>query len=100
MIYREHSGAFGQNACSALGGGSGQNFRLSGVLVSVLFAALTNAALARDPVPTEPSIEEVQQALAGGRFTVRDLERHYERRITTIDRAGIRINSVLEINPD
>jgi amidase len=82
------------------GHGSAQNFRLSGPLVAILFAALTNAALARDPVPAEPNIVEVQQALAAGRFNVRTLERHYERRIAAIDRAGARINSVLEINPD
>jgi amidase len=74
--------------------------RLSGVLVSILFAGVTNTALAHDSVPTEPSIAEVQRALAAGRFTVRDLERHYEARIRAIDRAGARINSVLEINPD
>jgi amidase len=65
----------------------------------VLVVGPDNAA-ARDPVPTEPSIVEIQQALAAGRFDVRALERHYRRRINAIDRAGARINSVLETNPD
>jgi len=55
---------------------------------------------ARDPVPTEPSIVEVQQALAAGRFDVRTLEHHYETRINTLDRAGPKLNSVIELNPD
>jgi amidase len=73
---------------------------LIGILVSALLTAFAHAARARDPVPAEPSIVEVQRALAAGRFDVRTLERHYERRIAAIDRAGVRINSVLEINPD
>ncbi|MDB6158338.1 MAG: amidase [Gammaproteobacteria bacterium] len=75
-------------------------FRLSGVFVTTVLATCANDAAARDSVPTEPSIIEVQQGLAAGRFDVRALERHYETRINAIDRAGARINSVLEINPD
>ncbi|MDB6107336.1 MAG: amidase, Asp-tRNAAsn/Glu-tRNAGln amidotransferase subunit, partial [Gammaproteobacteria bacterium] len=74
--------------------------RLSGVFVPALLAGCAHSAAARNPVPTEPSIVEVQQALAAGRFDVRALERHYETRITAVDRTGARINSVLEINPD
>src|ERR1700730_2784632 len=70
------------------------------VLVTTVLAVCANDAAARDAVPTEPSIVEVQQALATGRFDVRALERHYETRINAIDRAGARISSVLEINPD
>jgi amidase len=101
MIDCEHCETFEQSTRPDLGSGRGaaQNFRLSGVVVSALLAAFTNVALARDPIPAEPSIVEVQQALAAGRFNVRDLERHYEARINAIDRAGPRINSVLEINP-
>jgi amidase len=76
-----------------------RNFRLSGMAVPAILAACANAAFARDPVPTEPSIVEVQRALAAGRFDVRTLERHYETRIKAIDRAGPRLNSVIEINP-
>jgi hypothetical protein len=70
------------------------------VVVTTFLAVCANDAAARDSVPTEPSIVEVQQALAAGRFDVRALERHYETRINAIDRAGARINSILEINPD
>src|SRR5882757_4563796 len=102
MIFCEHCGILRQNTSFDLGVGRrlAQKSRLSGVLVSALLAAFANYAHARDPVPTEPSIAEVQQALAGGRFNVRALERHYVARITAIDRAGAKINSVLEINPD
>jgi amidase len=72
---------------------------LDGFFVPAALAAC-GSAVARDPVPAEPSIVEVQQALAAGRFDVRALEAHYETRIKAIDRAGARINSVLEINPD
>jgi amidase len=76
------------------------NIRVAGFVISALLAACANAALARDPVPSEPSIVEVQHALSSGRFDVRTLERHYETRIKAIDRAGPRLNSVIEINPD
>jgi amidase len=76
------------------------SFRSSGVFITLVFTAGASGAAARDPVPAEPSIVEVSQALAAGRFDVRALERHYEKRITAIDRTGARINSVLEINPD
>jgi amidase len=102
MSYCEHSGAFMQNTNSdlSIGRGSAQRLRLSSVLVAALLAAFTNGARARDPVPPEPSIVEVQQAFAAGRFNVRALERHYQKRITAVDRGGARINSILEINPD
>ena len=77
-----------------------RNFRLTGIVVPARLAACANVTFARDPVPTEPSIVEVQRALAAGRFDVRTLERHYETRIKAIDRAGPRLNSVIEINPD
>jgi amidase len=58
--------------------------------------------MARDTaaVPIEPSILEIEQALAAGRFDVPALERHYEQRIASVDRAGPKLNSVIEINPD
>ena len=55
---------------------------------------------AADPVPAEPSILEIQQGLAAERFDVPALERHYEGRIRSIDRAGPHLNSVIEMNPD
>jgi hypothetical protein len=62
------------------------------VFVTTVFAVCANDAAARDSVPTEPSIVEVQQAVAAGRFDVRALERHYEARINAIDRAGARLS--------
>lgn len=53
-----------------------------------------------DPISAEPSIVEVRQGIAAGRFSVSALERHYEKRIATIDRAGPRLNALIELNPD
>jgi amidase len=102
MTYRERSGTCEQNTSSEAGSErrSVGIFRLSGVFVSAACAACASNVLARDPVPTEPSIVEVEQALAAKRFDVRALEHHYETRINNIDRAGPRLNSVIEINPD
>jgi amidase len=83
--------------------------RLSGVFVFILGevalgttatgATRTADGGARDSVPTEPSILEIQQALSAGRFDVPALERHYEGRINSIDRGGPHLNAVIEINP-
>ena len=77
---------------------------MSGVFVSALGLACSGAGAASKPithdaVPTEPSILEIQQGLAAGRFDVPAVERHYEGRINSIDRAGPRLNSVIELNP-
>jgi amidase len=72
---------------------------LSYLLVPPLLAVCSSAALARDPVPAEPSITEVEQALTAGRFDVQALERHYQIRINSIDRAGPKLNSIIELNP-
>lgn len=75
-------------------------FRLSGVFICAIGTACVANASTRDSVPTEPTILEVRQALAAGRFDVPALERHYEKRIGSLDRAGPKLNSVIEINPD
>jgi amidase len=102
MIYREHSGTSERNTSSNLAGQRrpAALLRLGGVFVPAVLAVCASGAPARDPVPTEPSIVEVEQALAAKRFDVRTLERHYESRINAIDRSGPRINSVIEVNPD
>jgi amidase len=102
MICLGRSGTFERNTNSDLGSErrSVGTSRLSGIFVPALLAACASNAVARDPVPTEPSIVEVSQALAARRFDVRALERHYETRIKAVDRTGARINSVLEINPE
>src|ERR1700736_5207612 len=75
-------------------------FRWSGVFASGLVAACAGTPLAHDSIPTEPSILEVQQALYAGRFDVPALAHHYQSRIESIDRAGPKLNSVIEINPE
>jgi amidase len=74
--------------------------RLRGVIVPAVLWVCASTAAARDPVPTEPSIVEVQQALSAGRFDVRTLERHYETRINVIDAQGPKLNAVIETNPN
>ena len=75
--------------------------RLSGVFICGLGVACAGAATrpAHDSIPMEPSIAEIQQGLAAGRFDVPAVERHYEGRINSLDRAGPRLNSVIELNP-
>jgi amidase len=103
MTCLARSGTFERNTSSNAGTSKRRSagfVRLSGVLVSgVLSVGVCAHALARDPVPAEPSIVEVEHGLAAGRFDVRALEHHYEERINSIDRAGPRLNSILELNP-
>jgi amidase len=109
MTYRVLSGTSGRSTSSdidclaALTGCPRRSigiFRWSGVFASGLVAACASNPLAHDSIPTEPSILEIQQALSAGRFDVPALERHYQSRIESIDRAGPNLNSVIEINPD
>ncbi|WP_257985796.1 amidase family protein [Bacillus sp. M6-12] len=63
---------------------------------------MQNPALARlvhDWLP-EKTIEELQQALSIGEITSKELVLMYLHRISSFDKQGIAINSVLEINPD
>jgi amidase len=48
----------------------------------------------------EIPIRELQDDMAAGRVTSRQLVVHFLGRIQSIDREGMRINSVVEINPD
>jgi amidase len=109
MTYRALSGTFARSTNSdsdclaALTGYPRRSigaFRLSGLLASALGAACVSNAAVRDSVPTEPSILEIEQALSAGRIDVPTLEQHYEKRIDSLDRAGPRLNSIIEINPD
>ncbi|AEB11001.1 amidase [Marinithermus hydrothermalis] len=50
--------------------------------------------------PFERSIPELQAAMQDGRLTALELTRYYLERIERYDRAGPRLNSVLEVNPD
>jgi amidase len=79
----------------------------AGLVALLTITAITPAgalaqtkALARTGVPPEPSIGDVEQALAAGRYTVSTLQQHYQKRIVAIDRHGPKLRSVIEINPD
>jgi len=48
----------------------------------------------------ELTIQEAQSHMNAGEFTARQLAERYLARITEIDQAGPRLNSVIEINPD
>ena len=48
----------------------------------------------------EKSIAELREALDSGAVTCVDLVRSYLHRIAVYDHAGIRLNSVVELNPN
>src|SRR5262249_26254314 len=67
----------------------------------LLLALATPAAAAEETVCIEnATIDDLEQALAAGRVTSADLVRGYTARIEAYDRAGPRLNSVRELNPD
>ncbi|HML12406.1 MAG TPA: amidase family protein [Xanthobacteraceae bacterium] len=67
----------------------------------VLLALVVPAAAAEETVCIEnATIGELQSALAAGRVTSVDLVRDYTGRIEAYDRAGPRLNSIRELNPD
>ena len=51
-------------------------------------------------VPTEPSLSELQAAMARGATTALQLTHRYQARIEQIDRHGPHLRSVLELNPE
>jgi amidase len=75
------------------------SFVVATLQVGVACAGTATKTVAHDPIPMEPSILEIQQGLAAGRFDVPALEHHYEGRINSLDRSGPRLNSVIESNP-
>lgn len=48
----------------------------------------------------ELSIEQLQEGMQAGHYTARGLVEKYLKRIDEIDRNGVRLNAVIEINPD
>ncbi|MBI5767752.1 MAG: amidase [Verrucomicrobia bacterium] len=48
----------------------------------------------------EATIEELQTQMAAGKLTARDLTQAYLDRIAQIDKAGPKLNAVIELNPD
>ncbi len=49
---------------------------------------------------TEKTVAQLQAAMASGKTSAQQLVRLYLARIATIDKAGPRLNSVIELNPD
>jgi len=103
MIYPVPSGTFASNTSSRrydlLAALRGRSRRSVGFLLSGVFVCTCGAAN-KAAVPVEPSILEIQQAFAAGRLDVPALERHYQGRIQSIDRAGPHLRSIIEVNPD
>ncbi|MFZ0687355.1 MAG: amidase [Terriglobales bacterium] len=62
--------------------------------------AQTGAALRQDFVLDEITIEDLQKGFASGKYTSRSVTEMYLARIHEIDKAGPRVNAVIEINPD
>ena len=73
----------------------------------VFAAALCAAADMRAAPPkkkpldvVEASVAELQEAMAAGRITSRSLTAKYIARIKAVDKAGPKLNAVIELNPD
>src|SRR6185312_8458590 len=80
------------------------NRRLRAIAAAFLLAAGAEAmAATREEVAfdvAEKSVAQLQEAMAAGRVTSREITRQYLERIETLDKAGPRLNSVIELNPD
>ena len=48
----------------------------------------------------EITIAELTEGINSGKFTARSITEHYIKRINEIDKNGLAINSVIEVNPD
>ncbi|HET9651762.1 MAG TPA: amidase [Usitatibacter sp.] len=78
------------------------------LLSFLLIAFAVNAAAPKKKPPAHPprfdvveaSVAQLQDAMASGRITSKELASLYLARIREIDKAGPRINSVIEVNPD
>lgn len=92
---------------------SRRNFLRAGLATTVTAAALPalgagragNQAAGSDVIPREfeldeLSIDDLQQAMQSGKYSARSLTEKYLARIQDIDKAGPRINSVIEVNPE
>ena len=79
-----------------------RDFLLAATLAGVV--AKVGASAAQSGVPAaeleEVTIAELQKRLQSGEWSARQLAERYIERIEAIDRAGPKINSVVEINPD
>lgn len=48
----------------------------------------------------EATVAQLQEAMASGKHTARSIAAYYMKRIAEVDKAGPRLNAVLELNPD
>src|SRR5438045_8703018 len=74
-------------------------------LLLFVFACSLNAPRAQQPSPAtfeldEMTVQQLQHAMASGRYTSRRLVELYTERINAIDRQGPELRSVIELNPD
>src|SRR5215831_9323393 len=77
------------------------NRRIAWPCLVLLLALVPQGAAAEETVCIEnATIDELKQAVAAGRITSVDLVQGYTARIEAYDRAGPRINSIRELNPD
>jgi len=96
---------------------SRRNFLRTGVTATLATAAYPALGSARvvDPAPApaapavnferdfeldEITIDDLQKAFQSGQYSSRSLTEKYQARIQEIDKAGPRVNSVIELNPD
>ncbi len=70
-----------------------------GFQLALIFAAALAARAADFPF-AEATIDSLQAQMAAGKLTSRDLTAAYLARIAEIDKAGPKLNAVLELNPD
>jgi Asp-tRNAAsn/Glu-tRNAGln amidotransferase A subunit and related amidases len=84
-----------------------KKFALAAALTGATAAALTAGMYLRQEIarrrpfePEEATITDIQSALKLGRITSVRLVQYYLERIQKFDQAGVKINSVLELNPE
>lgn len=70
-----------------------------GLWLGIFFAALTGVMRAAFPF-AEATIDELQRRMMAQEITARQLTSAYLDRIAEVDRAGPKLNAVIEINPD
>jgi len=71
------------------------------LLAALFIAALATASASAAEFPfAGATVEQLQARMAAGTLTARDLTAAYLDRIAEIDRAGPRLNAVIELNPD
>ena len=74
------------------------------IVFCTLFGGTSHAAgkpaMTRRIDIVEASVAELQEAMAAGRVTSRQLTARYLARVKAIDQAGPRLNAIIEVNPD